>query len=174
MSDTTINRYIKYLEDAFLITAAKRYDVKGKKFIGALRKYYFEDAGLRNVRLGFMQTELNHLMESIVFNELRYRGYSVKVGVVEMNYTNDKESRAKKQLEVDFYATKHDNNFYIQCTLSVKDLGKRAQEERPFLLIRDSYRKIIIVEDDVIAHNDENGVYIVSIRDFLMKTDIIE
>ena len=73
MSDTTINRYIKYLEDAFLITAAKRYDVKGKKFIGALRKYYFEDAGLRNVRLGFMQTELNHLMESIVFNELRYR-----------------------------------------------------------------------------------------------------
>ncbi len=174
MSDTTINRYIKYLEDAFLITAAKRYDVKGKKFIGALRKYYFEDAGLRNVRLGFMQTELNHLMESIVFNELRYRGYSVKVGVVEMNYTNDKGSRAKKQLEVDFYATKHDNNFYIQCTLSLKDLEKRAQEERPFLLIRDSYRKIIIVEDDVIAHNDENGVYIVSIRDFLMKTDIIE
>lgn len=174
MSDATINRYIKYLEDAFLITAAKRYDIKGKKYIGALRKYYFEDTGLRNVVLGFMQTEVNHLMEAIVFNELRYRGYSVKIGVVEMNYTNDKGSRAKKQLEVDFYASNQDRNFYIQCTLSIKDLEKRVQEERPFLLIRDSYRKIIIVEDDVIAHNNENGVYIVSIKDFLMKTNLIE
>ena len=171
MSDVTINRYIGFLENAFLIKAATRYDIKGRKHIGALRKYYFEDTGLRNVRLGFMQTEVSHLMEAIVFNELRYRGYSLKVGVVEMNYTNEKGSRAKKQLEVDFLASHHDRNFYIQCTLSLKDAEKRQQEERPFLLIKDSYRKIIIVEDDIIPHNDENGIFIVSIRDFLEKRE---
>ena len=113
-------------------------------------------------------------MEAIVFNELRYRGYSVSVGIVEMNYTNTKGTRAKKQLEVDFYAKRHDRSFYIQCTLSLKDAGKRAQEERPFMLIRDSYRKIIIVEDDIIPHNDENGIFIIGIRDFLSNENILE
>ena len=172
MSESTISRYIQNLEAAFLINEAKRYDIKGKRYIGALRKYYFEDTGLRNVRLGFMQTEVNHLMEAIVFNELRYRGYSVKVGVVEMNYTKDNGSRSKKQLEVDFFATKHDRNFYIQCTVSLKESEKRQQEERPFLLIRDSYRKIIIVDDVVIPHNDENGIFIVSILDFLSGKEL--
>lgn len=170
----TINSYIKYLEDAFLIKKAERYDIKGKKHIGALRKYYFEDVGLRNAKLGFRETEVNHIMEAIVFNELRYRGYSVSVGIVEMNYTNEKGTRAKEQLEVDFYAKRHDRSFCIQCTLSLKDAGKRAQEERPFMLIKDSYRNIIIVEDDVIAHNDENGIFIVSIRDFLSRKELVE
>ena len=174
LSEGTISRYISHLEDAFLISKAERFDVKGKKYIGALRKYYFEDTGLRNVRLGFTQTEINHLMESIVFNELRYRGFSIRVGVIEQNYTNDKGSRAKRQLEIDFYATRHDKSFYIQCTLSLKDTEKRIQEERPFMLIRDSYRKIIIVEDDIIPHNDENGIFIIGIRDFLSNEDILE
>ncbi len=108
--------------------------------------------GLRNVRLGFTQ----------------------RVGVIEQNYTNDKGSRAKRQLEIDFYATRHDKSFYIQCTLSLKDTEKRIQEERPFMLIRDSYRKIIIVEDDIIPHNDENGIFIIGIRDFLSNEDILE
>ena len=174
LSEGTISRYISHLEDAFLISKAERFDVKGKKYIGALRKYYFEDTGLRNVRLGFTQTEVNHLMESIVFNELRYRGFSIRGGVIEQNYTNDKGSRAKRQLEIDFYATRHDKSFYIQCTLSLKDTEKRIQEERPFMLIRDSYRKIIIVEDDIIPHNDENGIFIIGIRDFLSNVDILE
>ena len=173
ISDEMINRYISYLEEAFLIKTAPRYDIKGKKHIGALRKYYFEDTGLRNVRLGFMQTEVNHLMEAIVFNELRYRGFSVKVGVVELNYRNENGSNSKKQLEVDFYASKHDNAFYIQCTLSLKEKEKRMQEERPFMLIKDSYRKIIIVEDNIIPHNDENGVFIIGIRDFLSSPEIL-
>ena len=174
MSESTINRYINYLTDSFMIKEVKRYDLKGKKYIGALRKYYFEDTGLRNAKLGFMQTEVNHLMEAIVFNELRYRGYNARIGIIEMNYTNSKGSRAKKQLEVDFYATQHDSNFYIQCTLSLKDTEKRLQEERPFLLIKDSYKKMIIVEDNVIPHNDENGIFIVSIKDFLAKESFIE
>ena len=174
LSEGTINRYISHLEDAFLISKAERYDIKGKKYIGALRKYYFEDTGLRNVRLGLTQTEINHLMESIVFNELRYRGFSIRVGVIEQNYTNEKGSRAKKQLEIDFYATRHDRSFYIQCTLSLKDAGKRLQEERPFMLIRDSFRKIIIVEENVIPHNDENGIFIIGIKDFLSNKDILE
>ena len=147
--------------------------IKRKKYIGALRKYYFEDTGLRNVILGFTQTEVNHLMESIVFNELRYRGFSIRVGVIEQNYTNEKGSRAKKQLEIDFYAKSHDKSFYIQCTLSLKDTEKRIQEERPFMLVRDSYRKIIIVEYDVIPHYDENGIFIIGIRDFLTDKDIL-
>ena len=173
MSEGTISRYISHLEDSFLISKAERYDIKGKKYIGALRKYYFEDTGLRNVILGFTQTEVNHLMESIVFNELRYRGFSIRVGVIEQNYTNEKGSRAKKQLEIDFYAKSHDKSFYIQCTLSLKDTEKRIQEERPFMLVRDSYRKIIIVEDDVIPHYDENGIFIIGIRDFLTDKDIL-
>ena len=173
-NDKTIGAYIGYLLDAYFISKAERYDIKGKKYIGALRKYYFEDTGLRNVRLGFTQTEINHLMESIVFNELRYRGFSIRVGVIEQNYTNEKGSRAKKQLEIDFYATRHDRSFYIQCTLSLKDAGKRLQEERPFMLIRDSFRKIIIVEENVIPHNDENGIFIIGIKDFLSNKDILE
>ena len=173
ISTEMVNRYISYFEEAFIIKAATRYDIKGKKHIGALRKYYFEDTGLRNARLGFMQTEVNHLMEAIVFNELRYRGFSVKVGVVELNYRNENGSNSKKQLEVDFHASKHDKVFYIQCTLSLKEKEKRMQEERPFRLIRDSYRKIIIVEDDIIPHNDENGVFIIGIRDFLSSPDIL-
>ncbi len=172
LSDNTIIRYIQCLEDAFLIKAAERYDIKGKKHIGALKKYYFEDAGLRNAALGFKQTEVNHLMEAILFNELRYRGFSAQVGVITMNYTDEKGSRAKKYLEVDFCASKHDITLYIQCTLSLLDAEKRKEEERPFLLIKDSFRKIITVHDDVSAHNDENGVYIISIRDFLKNENL--
>ena len=173
MNAGMINRYIEHLEESFLIKAVNRYDIKGKRHIGALRKYYFEDIGLRNVRLGFMQTEVNHIMEAIVFNELRYRGYSVKVGIVEMNYKAENGSNAKKQLEVDFYATRHDEALYIQCTFSLKDREKRFQEERPFLLIKDSFRKIIVVEEKVIPHNDENGTFIIGIRDFLSSPQLL-
>lgn len=173
ISANAIARYLGLFEECFLISRANRYDIKGKKHIGALRKYYFEDSGLRNACLSFTQTEVSHIMEMVVYNELRARGFAVYVGVVEENYTASTGSRAKKQLEVDFLATNHDRTFYIQCTLSLRDREKREQEERPFSLIRDSFDKIIVVEDRVIPHNDENGVFIIGIEDFLAKKDFL-
>lgn len=168
ISDKTIKNYIDYLIDSFLISKASRFDVKGKKYIGSPSKYYFEDVGLRNARLGFRQIEQTHLMENIIYNELRIRGYHVDVGVVEHYEASDGEKRSKKQLEVDFVATRGSEKYYIQSAFALSSADKVNQEQRSLLCISDSFRKIIVVGDNIKVRRDENGIVTVGLRNFLL------
>jgi predicted AAA+ superfamily ATPase len=167
ISDKTINSYIGYLIDAFLVSKAARFDIKGRKYIGSPAKYYFEDVGLRNARLNFRQTEENHIMENIVYNELRIRGYRVDVGVVHQFTTNGNE-RNKVQLEVDFVATKGSEKYYIQSAFSMSNPDKALQEERPLKSIGDSFKKIIVVRDNIKARRNEDGLVTIGIGNFLL------
>lgn len=168
ISDKTIKNYIDYLIDSFLISKAVRYDIKGKKYIGSPSKYYFEDVGLRNVRLGFRQVEQTHLMENIIYNELRIRGYHVDVGAVEYYGANREGKRGKKQLEVDFVATKGSEKHYIQSAFTLPTADKVDQEQRSLLRIPDSFRKIVIVGDNIKVRRDENGIITIGLRNFLL------
>ncbi len=168
LSDKTIKNYIDYLIDSFLISRAVRYDIKGKKYIGALAKYYFEDIGLRNARLGFRQIEQTHIMENIIYNELRVRGYHVDVGMVEYYETNAEGKRGKKQLEVDFVATRGSEKYYIQSAFALPTQNKIDQEQRSLLRIPDSFRKIIVVGDNIKVRRDENGIATIGLRNFLL------
>lgn len=168
ISDKTIKKYVDYLIDAFLISKAVRYDIKGRKYIGSPIKYYFEDVGLRNARLGFRQVEENHLMENIIYNELRIRGYHVDVGIVE-HYEKDKNGkRSKKQLEVDFVATKGSEKYYIQSAFSMPTAHKVSQEQRSLLQISDSFRKIVVVGGSRKVRRDEHGIITIGLRNFLL------
>lgn len=171
ISDKTIKNYIDYLVDSFLVSQAVRYDIKGKKYIGSLSKYYFEDVGLRNARLGFRQIEPTHLMENIIYNELRVRGYHVDVGVVEYNGTGENGKRGTKQLEVDFVATKGSEKYYIQSAFSLPTEAKIHQEQRGLLSIPDFFRKIIVVGDNIKVRRDENGITTIGLRNFLLNED---
>lgn len=171
LSDKTIKNYIDYLMDSFLISKAMRFDIKGKKYIGSPAKYYFEDVGLRNARLGFRQVEENHLMENIIYNELRIRGYHVDVGVVEHYSTNRAGKREKKQLEVDFVATLGSEKYYIQSAFAMPTSDKIAQEQRSLLSISDSFRKIIVVGSNQKVRRDENGIATIGLRNFLLNED---
>ena len=174
ISDKTIKKYIEYMQDAFLISRAMRYDIKGKKYINSLLKYYFEDVGLRNARLNFRQTEENHLMENVIYNELRYRGYNVDFGLVDI-YGKDKQGKTvKKRLEVDFIATKGSKKYYVQSAFSMPTAEKKEQEERPLLNIGDSFKKIIVVKDDVGVTRDEYGVVTIGITDFLLDQNSLD
>ena len=168
LSDKTIKNYIDFLMDSFLISKATRYDIKGKKYIGSPAKYYFEDVGLRNARLGFRQVEENHLMENIIYNELRIRGYHVDVGVVEHYSANSAGKREKRQLEVDFVATLGSDKCYIQSAFAMPSSDKAEQERRSLLSISDSFRKIIVVGRDQKVRRDENGIATVGIQKFLL------
>lgn len=168
LSDKTIKNYIDYLMDSFLISKATRYDIKGKKYIGSPAKYYFEDVGLRNARLGFRQVEENHLMENIIYNELRIRGYHVDVGVVEHYSANSEGKRKKRQLEVDFVATLGSDKCYIQSAFATPSSDKAEQERRSLLSISDSFRKIIVVGRDQKVRRDENGIATIGIQKFLL------
>lgn len=168
ITDKTIKNYIDYIKDAFIIDTAIRYDIKGKKYINTPFKVYFVDTGLRNARLGFRQIEETHLMENIIFNELKKRGFSVDIGVVELRDSND-EQRRRKSLEVDFIAYKGNNKYYIQSAYSLPDIDKKTQEERPLLNINDSFKKIIIVWNYIKLKRDENGITTMSITEFLMN-----
>ena len=168
LSDKTIKNYIDYLMDSFLISKATRYDIKGKKYIGSPAKYYFEDVGLRNARLGFRQVEGNHLMENIIYNELRIRGYHVDVGVVEHYSANSAGKREKRQLEVDFVATLGSDKCYIQSAFAMPSSDKAEQERRSLLSISDSFRKIIVVGRDQKVRRDENGIATIGIQKFLL------
>lgn len=168
ISDKTIKKYIDALVDSYLIGRASRFDVKGRKYIGAPVKYYFEDVGLRNARLGFRQIEETHLVENIIYNELRVRGYHVDVGVVEVYETNGNGRRSKKQLEIDFVAVKGSEKYYIQSAFALANADKVAQEERGLLRISDSFRKIIIVGDSVKTRRNERGIVTLGIRNFLL------
>lgn len=171
ISDKTIKKYIDYLKDAFLIDAAIRYDIKGKKYINTPTKIYFVDSGLRNARLGFRQIEETHLMENIIYNELKCRGYLVDVGLVELRERNSEGKQQRKQLEVDFIAYKGNNKYYIQSAFAVPDEEKKQQEERPLLSINDSFKKIVVVGNYIKLKRDEMGITTMGIREFLLNPD---
>lgn len=170
----TIRQYIEYLEDAFIVSKANRYDVKGRKYIGTPLKYYFEDVGLRNARLGFRQVEETHLMENIIYNELRSRGYSVDVGVVEKRIINAEGKSERRQLEIDFIANLGSKRYYIQSAFSIPTKEKLAQETSSLVSANDSFKKIIIVKDVVNVTRDERGITTMSIYDFLLKENSLE
>ncbi len=169
ISLNTIRQYIEYLKNAFIISEAQRYDVKGRKYIGTPLKYYFEDVGLRNARLGFRQIEETHLMENIIYNELRIRGYAVDVGVVPKRMADKDGKKTRTQLEIDFVANKGSKRYYIQSAYSLPDAEKIKQEKASLLSVSDSFGKIIIVRDAVKSHQDENGITIMNIFDFLLS-----
>jgi len=171
ITDKTIKSYIDYLEDAFLIQAVQRYDVKGKKYIETPLKYYFVDVGLRNARLNFRQQEENHIMENVIYNELRVRGYSVDIGIVDTTETNTAGRRQQKRLEVDFIARRGNDQTYIQSAFSVAGEDKETQEIRSLNKISDSFRKYIIIRDDIKTKRDENGIVTMGLFDFLLNPD---
>ncbi|WP_294796470.1 ATP-binding protein [uncultured Fenollaria sp.] len=168
ISMNTIKNYINYLKECFLINEANRYDVKGRKYIGTPLKYYFEDIGLRNAKLEFRQIEETHLMENIVYNELRARGFQVDVGMVETKEKNKDGNFEKKRLEVDFIANKGSHKYYIQSAYSLATEKKIKQEKNSLLNINDSFKKIIIVKDVIKPQRDENGIVSISLYDFLL------
>ena len=168
ISDKTLKTYTDYLIDAFLVSKAVRFDVKGKKYIGSPVKYYFEDVGLRNARLNFRQSEENHIMENIIYNELRIRGYNVDVGVVECPTVSDNGKRGKRQLEIDFVATRGSEKYYIQSAFSMANEQKAEQERRSLNSIADSFKKIVIVRDNIKTRRDETGIVTLGLINFLM------
>lgn len=169
VSPNTVKNYIDYFIDAFMISRARRYDVKGKKYISTPAKYYFSDIGLRNARIDFRQIEPAHIMENIIFNELIARGYQVDVGVVEINAHNKFGHGVKKQLEVDFVANKGYDRYYIQSAYSYYDEVKRKQERESLIHIPDSFGRIIITGDTGLPYRDDNGYMIENIIHFLLN-----
>lgn len=174
ISGNTIRQYIEYLEDAFVINKANRYNVKGRKYIGTPLKYYFEDVGLRNARLGFRQIEETHIMENIVYNELRSRGFSVDVGVVEKRSLNQEGKMERTYLEIDFIANLGSKRYYIQAAFSMPTEEKRLQEKASLVNVNDSFKKIILVKDVMNVTRDEEGITTMSIYDFLLKENSLE
>lgn len=170
INSTTIDNYLVFFEEAFLLKKAKRYDVKGRKYIGSLYKYYYADVGLRNARLNFRQTEENHIMENVIYNELLFRGFDVDVGIVEFVKT-EKGEKKRVQLEVDFVANKGNNRFYIQSALSVADEEKRLQEINSLNKINESFKKIVVVKDNIIPWHDERGIFYIGIEEFLLNEE---
>ena len=168
ISDKTLKKYMDYLMDAFLVSKAVRYDIKGRKYIGSPAKFYFEDVGLRNARLNFRQMEENHIMENIIYNELRIRGYHVDVGLVEQFGKNSENKTTKKQLEVDFVVTRGSEKYYIQSAFAMDSRSKQEQEERPLNAIGDSFKKIIVVRDNIKVRRNDMGIVTIGIRNFLL------
>ncbi len=169
LSAPTIRKYLGYFEDAFLIGEAKRYNVKGRKYIGGPLKYYFEDVGLRNARLNFRQQEPTHIMENVIYNELVSRGYTVDVGIVEIREGND-----RKQIEIDFVANEGSRRYYIQSAFMLSDEEKRVQEERPLVSVPDSFKKIIVVGGSQKVSRDDNGIVTMGIKQFLLNPDSLD
>ena len=174
LSAYTIKQYLDYLCDAFMIEQAERYDIKGKRYISTPYKYYFTDTGLRNARLNFRQLEETHLMENVMYNELCLRGYSVDVGVVEVLERQEDGKYVRKQIEVDFVCNKADERVYVQSAFSIPTTEKRLQEERPLVNVGDGFRKVVVTKDNVLRHNDENGILIMSLQEFLMDEGALE
>ena len=169
ISGATIERYLGYFIDAFLLHTSQRYDVKGKKYMKTPMKYYFADVGLRNARLGFRQQEENHIMENVIYNDLRRRGFDVDVGVVEYNCKDDEGKKIRKQLEVDFVVNRGSQRYYIQSALTVGDPEKRKQETESLRRIPDSFKKIVVVRDDIIPWHDDNGILFIGVEQFLLE-----
>lgn len=174
LAESTVSKYIQYLEQAFLITRAIRFDIKGRKYIGTPSKFYFEDVGLRNARLHFRQVEENHIMENLVYNELRMRGFQVDVGVVRLKEATADGKYEKKQTEVDFVANLGSKRYYIQSAFAMPSPEKAEQETRPLYNIGDSFRKLILVRDNIKLKRDEKGVTTMGIYDFLLHPDSLD
>lgn len=174
LSHVTISQYLDYLQDAFLVEKSVRYDIKGKKYISTPSKYYFVDMGLRNARLNFRQTEENHIMENVIYNELRMRGFSVDVGTVEIKEKQPDGTWQRKQLEIDFVANKGSRRYYIQSAFMLTDEQKRMQEERPLLRVNDSFKKIVVVRDNIILRRDENGLVTMGLKQFLLDENSLD
>ena len=170
----TIGNYLSHLQDAFLLEKALRYDIKGKKYIGTLSKYYFTDVGLRNAILDFRQQEESHIMENVIYNELRIKGFSVDVGQVEKRSRNDGGGTIRKQLEVDFVANLGSKRYYIQSALAVPDAEKMAQESASLKNVSDNFKKIIIVKETTSPWYNTDGILILGLFDFLLKPDSLE
>ena len=173
IASSTIAQYLKYLEESFIVENAKRFDIKGRKYINSPSKYYLSDIGIRNSIINYRQNEESHIMENIIYLELKKRGYNVDVGMIEDKGRNGK-NYTYKQLEVDFIANKGNNKIYIQSVLSMPDAEKKEQEERSLVKINDSFKKFIITKDYIKTSRDENGIIIMSIFDFLLDINSLE
>ena len=174
IASSTISRYLDYLTDAFIMEKALRYDIKGKKYIGTLSKYYFTDLGIRNAILGFRQQEENHIMENVIYNELVSRGYKVDVGHVLVRTTDKNGNTVRKSLEVDFVVNDGSNRYYIQSALDMPSEEKVEQETRVLAEISDSFKKIIVVRNRIKLKRDEKGIVTMSLFDFLLKENSLD
>ena len=173
ISNKTISNYLVYLCDAFLIEKALRYSIKGKKYINTLSKYYFTDIGLRNALLGFRQLEQTHLMENIIYNELLFRGYAVDVGIVEVE-TKDKNGKSiRKHFEVDFVVNDSDRRYYIQSAFAIPDEEKMKQETASFRNIKDAFKRVVIVKDDITPYRNDKGELFIGLFDFLLDPELL-
>lgn len=168
ISVNTISKYLEYLQDSFIISEALRYDVKGRKYIGAGTKYYFEDLGIRNAVLDFRQIEYTHIMENVIYNELRKQGYGVDVGVVESFRRDENGKLQRRNLEIDFVVNRHDERLYIQSAYALPDKEKEDQEQASLLNVNDGFRKLIIVGDRYRSGYNEEGILMMSLSDFLL------
>lgn len=171
ISPNSITKYMEYFIDAYILHKAERFDIKRRKYIGSQSKFYFADVGLRNARLNFRQTEENHIMENIIYNELIVRGFDVDVGIVEYNHKKDGKS-LKSWLEIDFIANNGNNKYYIQSALTISEETKRQQEINSLKRTGDSFKKIVVVKDSFIPWVDENGIYYIGIEDFLLSQNL--
>ncbi len=174
ITNKTIENYIAYLSESFLLNKAIRYDIKGKKYINALSKYYFSDIGLRNAILDMRQQEETHIMENIIYNELIVRGYNVNVGMVEIKKQDKGGKWIRVQLEVDFIAGRGSKKYYVQSALSIPNREKEIQESRSLTNISDSFKKIIIVKDHIMPRRDEKGILTIGLFDFLLKENSLD
>lgn len=173
ISTHTITKYIEHLKDAFLVSEALRYDVKGRKYIGSDSKFYFEDPGVRNAIIGFRQVEYSHMMENVLYNELCARGYSVDVGLVEIWEKNEEGKIVHKRIEVDYVINRGSQRIYVQSAYSMPDEEKRDQEQRPLIKINDSFRKIIISGDHKGKFYNEEGVLRIGVFEFLLDRECL-
>ncbi|MGM9859158.1 MAG: ATP-binding protein [Muribaculaceae bacterium] len=174
LTDKAISRYLSYLQDAFIIERAIRYDIKGKKYINTLSKYYFTDIGLRNALLDFRQQEETHIMENIIYNELKLRGFSVDVGLVETRITDDSGKRIRKQYEIDFVANQGSRRYYIQSAFAMPTDAKERQESASLLNVDDSFKKIIITKDYIKPKRNDEGIVTIGLIDFLLKPELLD
>lgn len=174
ISSATIHSYLEALENAFMVASADRYDVKGKKYISTTKKYYFSDVGIRNARLNFRQMEESHAMENVIYNELKVRGYSVDIGIVETFEKVSDVSRQRKQLEIDFVCNLGSKRYYIQSTLTLEPQEKFEQEKKSLLKVDDNFKKIIITKDNILPYYNNDGVFIINLFDFLLSPNSLE
>ena len=174
ISQFTVSNYLEYFIDAFLIEKARRYDVKGRKYISSPYKYYFSDIGLRNARLNFRQNEQSHIMENVIYNELRMRGLNVDVGVVEYNYKDENKKTVRKNLEVDFIINRGSNRYYIQSALNVDTKEKQVQETESLRRTGDSFKKIVIVRNNIVPRFDDDGILYIGVEDFLLDETALD
>ena len=174
ITDKTIETYIGYLTDAFLIEKSERYDIKGKKYIGTTPKYYFKDLGLRNAILSFRQTEENHLMENVIYNEMRYRGFLVDVGNVTIRVKNEKGEWQRVTLEVDFVCNLGSRRYYLQSAYRLPDEEKQKQEKRSLEQIKDSFKKIVVVGERMKLRRDDNGIVLMGVYEFLKDATLLD